>query len=72
MINFIYPQGAEQFEAAAFRQDGTIIKYGHREECDTAAYDAAGLYCLWINGKPVIKTDYAHLNDETSAEGPQD
>ena len=58
MINFQYPEGAEQFDAAAFNQDGTFIKTGHREECEQAAIEARGLYCWWINGQPVIKTDF--------------
>ncbi|RCS59703.1 hypothetical protein [Parvibium lacunae] len=58
MIQFKYPEGAEQFDAAAFNQDGTFIMTGHREECEQAAIDARGLYCLWINGRPVVKGDF--------------
>ncbi len=58
MISFLYPEGAEQFAAAAFNQDGTFIMAGHREECEQAAIDAKGLYCWWVRGEPVIKTDF--------------
>lgn len=58
MVNFQFPEGAEQFDAAAFTQDGTFIKTGHREECEQAAIEARGLYCLWISGRPVIKGDF--------------
>jgi hypothetical protein len=59
MIIFLfYPEGAEQFDAAAFNQDGTFIMAGHREECEQAAIDARGLYCWWVSGKPVIKGDF--------------
>ena len=71
MIEFIYPDCAARCEAAAFAQCGIILAWGSREKCDTEAYKAKGLYCLWIDGKPVIKTDYAYLNDEISGEGQQ-
>jgi len=58
MVNFQFPEGAEQFDAAAFTQTGEFIKTGHREECEQAAIEARGLYCLWINGRPVIKGDF--------------
>ncbi|WP_368351416.1 hypothetical protein [Paracidovorax oryzae] len=58
MVNFQYPDGAEQFEAAAFHQDGTFITAGHRESCELAAIEAGGLYCWWVNGRPVIKSDF--------------
>jgi hypothetical protein len=58
MINFQYPEGAEQFDAAAFEQNGAFIKSGHREECEQAAQDAGGLYCWWVNGQPVIRGDF--------------
>jgi hypothetical protein len=58
MIQFQYPEGAEQFDAAAFNQDGSFIMTGHREECEQAAIDARGLYCLWVNGLPVIRFDF--------------
>lgn len=58
MIDFKYPDGADQFDAAAFTQSGEWIISGHREECELAAIDARGLYCLWINKKPVIKNDF--------------
>jgi len=63
MVSFQYPEGAEQFDAAAFHQDGTLIKTGHREECEQAAIDARGLYCLWIDGHPVIKVDFENLDE---------
>lgn len=65
MINFLYPDGAEQSEAIAFTQTGIALAWGSQEKCEAAAYKAAGLYCLWVDGKPVIKTDYAYLNKET-------
>jgi len=58
MIKFEYPEGANQFDAAAFNQDGSWIKSGHREECEQAAVDAAGLYCWWIDSQPVIRADF--------------
>ena len=58
MVDFQYPEGADQFEAAAFNQDGTWIKSGHREECELAAIQANGLFCLWINGGIYIKNDF--------------
>lgn len=58
MITFTYPEGADQFDAAAFKQSGEFIKSGHREECEQAAIEAHGLYCIWVNGRPVIKGDF--------------
>jgi hypothetical protein len=58
MINFQFPEGADQFDAVAFNQDGTFIIAGHREECELAAKDACGLYCGWNNGRPFIKGDF--------------
>jgi hypothetical protein len=58
MYDFIYPEGAEQFDAAAFNQDRTFIMAGNREECEQAAINARGLYCWWVSGKPVIKGDF--------------
>ena len=58
MVNFKYPEGSDQFDAAAFTQDGEWIKSGHREECEQAAINAGGLYCWWIDGRPVIRGDF--------------
>jgi hypothetical protein len=58
MIKFQYPEGAEQFDAAAFNQDGTFIMAGHREECEQSAIAARGLYCWWIQSRPVIRFDF--------------
>ena len=58
MIKFEYPEGANQFDAAAFNQAGLWIKSGQREECEQAAIDAGGLYCWWIDGQPVIRGDF--------------
>lgn len=58
MIKFDYPEGAEQFYAAAFTQDGHFIMCGHREECEQAAIKEHGLFCIWIDGKPVIRGDF--------------
>ena len=58
MVNFKYPEGSDQFDAAAFAQDGAWIKSGHREECEQAAINAGGLYGWWIDGRPVIRGDF--------------
>ena len=58
MLTLTLPDGADQFDAAAFTQTGEFIKCGHREECEQAAIDATGLYCLIIGGKPVICGDF--------------
>ena len=61
MIDFKFPEGADQFDAAAFTQTGELIKYGHREECELAAKEAGGLYCTWYRGRPVIVGDFEAL-----------
>ena len=58
MIIFKYPDGAEQFDSAAFTQDGAWLMSGHREECELAALECCGLYCLWVDGRPVIRKDF--------------
>lgn len=62
MVNFQFPEGAEQFDAAAFTQEGVFIRAGHREECEQAAREARGLYCWWHHGRPVIKTDFEDVD----------
>lgn len=58
MIEFNFPEGASDFDAAAFSQSGDWLLSGHREECEQAAIDANGLYCIWVNGRPVIRADF--------------
>lgn len=58
MVIFEQVEGIEQFDAAAFNQDGSFIQCGHREECEQAAQAAAGLYCYIVDGRPVIRTDF--------------
>ena len=58
MIHFQFPIGADQFPAAAFTQDGQFILAGTQQECEAAASEAAGLYCWWNNGRPVIRFDF--------------
>ena len=58
MLTLTLPDGAEQFDAAAFTQTGEFIKCGHREECEQAAINVNGLYCIIVNGKAVIRGDF--------------
>lgn len=58
MLTLTLPEGAEQFDAAAFSQTGEFLMCGHREECEQRAIDAFGLYCLIINGRAVIRGDF--------------
>ena len=58
MLNLQLPEGADQFDAAAFTQSGEFIKCGHREECEQAAIEVCGLYCIVVNGRAVIKSDF--------------
>lgn len=58
MLNLQLPEGADQFDAAAFTQDGEFLICGHREECEQKAESIGGLYCLIIGGKAVIRGDF--------------
>lgn len=58
MVKFSYPDGADQFDAAAFTQNGEFLKAGHFEECELVALEAHGLYCYWVKNKPVIRFDF--------------
>ena len=58
MINFNFPEGAQHYDAAAFDQSGNWIFSGHREECEQYAQSASGLYCWWVNDRPVIRVDF--------------
>lgn len=57
-LNLQLPEGGEQFKAAVFKQDGTFVQVGHREECEQKAQSIGGLYCWIVNGKPVIWGDF--------------
>lgn len=58
LLDLQLPEGGEQFDAAAFTQDGQFICCGHREECEQAAIKAGGLYCWIVRGRPVIRGDF--------------
>ena len=58
MLTLNLPDGADQFDAAAFTQSGEFLLCGHREACEQAAIDAGGLYCIIVNGRAVIRGDF--------------
>lgn len=58
MLNLQLPEGADQFDAAAFTQDGEFLICGHREECEQKAESIGGLYCGISGGKAVIRGDF--------------
>lgn len=56
------PEGADQFDAAVFNQDGIFALCGHREECELHAAEINGLYCLIVYGRAVIRKDFEITN----------
>ena len=57
MLNLNLPEPTD-FPASVFDQDGVLIFIGPRENCEMLAEQVGGLYCLNINGKPVIRRDF--------------
>lgn len=48
------------YPASVFDQNGDWVMSGHREECETKAQELGFLYCLNINGSPIIKQDFEY------------
>lgn len=57
-VDFSWPEGAEQFPAAAFTQEGDFLVCGNREACELLAREKAGLFCTWYKGRPLIVGDF--------------
>lgn len=58
-MKLILPEDGTGFNAAVFKQDGSFVMAGHREECEQTAEEIGGLYCL-ISGanRVIVRTDF--------------
>jgi hypothetical protein len=66
-ITLTLPDGADQFDAAVFTQQGEWVHCGHMEECEDLAKDIGGLYCWIDRDRAILRHDYTR---DASSDGP--
>ena len=57
-LTLTLPDGADQFDAAVFTQQGEWVHCGHMEECEELASDIGGLYCWIDRDRAILRHDY--------------
>tara|TARA_R110000824_G_scaffold138448_1_gene303130 strand:- start:182 stop:424 length:243 start_codon:yes stop_codon:yes gene_type:complete len=68
--NLELPEG-ETGDAAVFKQDGTFVQAGHREECELKAIDIHGMYCWIVKGKMYARTDFEDTDNYVVRDAPE-
>ena len=69
-MRLILPEGSAGFDAAVFKQDGTFVMVGHREECEQRAEETGALYC-WIHRvagsvRVIVRKDYEWVHFDST------